>query len=138
MFGFNARRARPGMKIPAASINKPADQVARQSRARPGGALAAIVAAGSALYYSTTRKHWLVRITAVGTSTQAGSYSWQAIAPVAGSPGTYTDLTGWTGSLGGDAFFEDNGNSSLAVADRVDVYRDYHSGQVRAQYDHCS
>jgi|GEM_PF-6935404 len=137
MFGYTAPKARPGRKLQAGSINRPAEAVERQSRSRPGGALSQIQAAGSGLTYSTSRRKWLIRITAVGTSTQSGSYSWQAIYPVPGTPGTYADLAGWTGSLGGDAFFEDNGTSTLTVGTRVEVYREWYSGQVRAQFAKC-
>lgn len=137
MFGFLAPRQRPGRIVSVPAINRPSAEVARQSRARPGGALAAIVAAGATLPYSTRRRKFLIRITAVGTSTQAGSYSWQAIAPDPDNPGSYLDLAGWTGALGGDAFFEDNGVTHLAIGDRVEVEREWYSGEVRAQFDHC-
>src|SRR5258708_21945674 len=106
MFGFQAPRARPGRRPKASSINRPAGQVERQSRSRPGGAISATEAAGSALDFSTTRRHWLIRITAVGTSVDAGTYSWQAIYPVPGTPGTYADLAGRSGGIGGDALVQ--------------------------------
>jgi hypothetical protein len=138
MFGFSARRARPGRMIAPGMLNRPLDEVERQSRAKPGGGLAVITAAGSPLPYSSARGKFLVQITAVGTlSAQLGTYSWQAIYAVPGTPDTYASILGWTGSLGGDAMVEINGNSNLAVGDRVEVERDYQSGQVRCQYAHC-
>jgi hypothetical protein len=100
--------------------------------------MAQIEAAGTPLSYSTTRRKWLIRITAVGTSGQAGTYSWQAIAPLAGTANGFTDLTGWAGTIGQDALFEDNGNPGIPVGTRIPVSRDYHTGQVRAQFDSCS
>lgn len=138
MFGFSAPKQRPGRRLNARAVNRPAAEAERQSRARPGTGLAAIEAAGSRLDYSTSRRTWLIRITAVGTSSaQLGSYAWQAIYAVPGSPGTFADVTGLSGALGGDAFWEINGNSSLAVGTRVEVYREYYSGQVRGQYATC-
>lgn len=137
MFGFHAPRARPGPGVLARAINRPAEEVARLARSRPGGAISEIELAGSGYQFSTSRKSWLVRITAVGTSGQAGTYSWQAIAPVPGNANSYVDITGWSGTIGQDALFEDNGNTALLIGLKVPVHRDYHSGQVRTQFDSC-
>ncbi len=101
--------------------------------------MASIEAAGTRYDYTTTRRTWLIRITAVGTTTaEVGSYGWQAIYGDPDTPGTYVDLPGWSGDLGEDAMWEVNGNASLTVGLRVEVYREYYSGQVRGQYATCS
>ena len=138
MFGFQSPPARPGSRVPARAINRPADEAARQSRARPGGALAAISTPSGSLPYSTARRSWLVRITSVGTSSQAGQYGWQAIWPDPANPGYYQDLAGWSGTLSSDPLIEDNGNAGLTVGLHVEVQREYYSGQVRTQLAVCS
>ena len=137
MFGFQSPKTRPGRRILAGAINRPAELVERMARSQPGGTLSTIDVGGTQLNYPNRPTQFLIRITAVGTSSQYGQYSWQAIYAVPGSPGTYADLHGWSGSLGGDAFYEDNAVGTLAVGDRVEVERDYYSGTVRGQYAHC-
>ena len=138
MFGFNSSPQRKRRPVNAATINASAEEVARQSRARPGGAIAAVAAGGTSLPYSTTRRSNLARITSVGTSTQAGSYGWQAIYPNPASPGTYVDDPGWSGTLTADPAWEFSLNASLAVGQRIEQKRDYQSGEMRFQLAACS
>jgi hypothetical protein len=138
MFGFNSPPQRRRRPVNAATINAAAEEVARQSRARPGGAIAAVAAGGTPLPYSTTRRSSLARITSVGTSTQAGSYGWQAIYGDPNNPGTYVDDPGWSGSLTNDPAWEFAGNPSLTVGQRIELKRDYQSGEMRFQLATCS
>lgn len=76
----------------------------------------------------------MVRITSVGTGTQAGSYGWQRI--LGGPGGSWVDAPG-SGTLALDPLYEANGYAGLAVGDRVEAVREVGSGEMRTQMEHC-
>jgi hypothetical protein len=116
MFGFNARRQVAGAVISARTINRPAAQAEKSARLRVGTGLAQFNLSGQPKISRIQEPEYVMRITAVGTGAQAGSYGWQAQYGDPDHPGVWLDLDAkLSGTLADDPMWEYNLNANLTV-----------------------